>query len=134
MNFWQAVLLVILIWIAFAPLVAFKAARDIGGLKKEPDIELPSVQIQYIDTLIDDVLDTQEGADAWLEHKKMIVAEVFAKGEAWCDVQGNLVEKGDPDAVSHITFNVIRAAMMKFYAAGIQEMPKGEGHDLAENI
>lgn len=118
----QTVFVVIIIWLTLAIPLAVITAMLLQRIERSKTPELPAIQSQYIDTLIDDVLDTQSGADDWLEHKKMIIAEVFANGEAWCNANGDLVEKNDPSVAAHITFNVIRAAMMKFYAAGILEM------------
>lgn len=80
------------------------------------------MQQEYVDNLIDQVLESPEGASAWLDHKKLVIAEVFANGEAWLNANGDLVEKDDPSVAAHVTFSVIRAAMMKFYAAGIKNL------------
>lgn len=127
MGIGQTILVVFIMWcVGAVPLALITAKLIKRSGTEEKSAELPAVQSQYIDTLIDDVLSTEEGADDWLEHKKLIIAEVFANGEAWCDHLGNIVKKDDPAAVAHITFNVIRAAMMKFYAAGILKMQEGK--------
>lgn len=124
MGTWQAVLIALAIWAVLSIPLGFLTARIIR--KPEAGRELPDIQLKFIDSMIDEVLDSEEGASAWLDHKKMIIAKVFTDGEAWCDAQGNLVEKDDPAAVAHITFNVIRAAMMKFYTGGIANMSQEE--------
>lgn len=124
----QIVALAVITWLVGAVPLALIAGRVFRRLDAvESASDLPELHQQYIDTLIDDVLQSQEGADAWLDRKKLIIAKVFSDGEAWCNANGDLVEKDDPTAVAHITFNVIRAAMMKFYAGGILNMTKEDG-------
>lgn len=119
-SVWQLVLLIFAAWVVLSVPLALIVARMFRRLEViENRSGLPAVQEHYIDTLIDDVLNSQNGADQWLDHKKIVIAKVFADGEAWLDVQGNIVERDSDDAVAKVTFNVIRAAMMKFYASGI---------------